>query len=64
MGPDASLSVEVTEFILKRVKDKLSPYVLLDELSRFLDEEAEGFLMQMWKLLIFEQLKLNENNNN
>ncbi|KAL8275873.1 hypothetical protein Esti_000209 [Eimeria stiedai] len=57
MGAEEDLVQEVIDYILKRVEDRPNPKELLEELSRFLDEEAEGFLKHMWRLLIFEQLK-------
>lgn len=58
MGAEEALVQEVIDYIMNRVADKPNPKELLDELSRFLDDEAEGFLKHMWRLLIFEQLKM------
>lgn len=58
MGTEEELLQEVIDYILKRVSDRPDPKELLEELTRFLDEEAEGFLTQIWRLLIFEQLNL------
>ena len=58
MGTEEALLAEVIEYILNRVNEKPQPKELLDELSRFLDEEAEGFLKHLWCILVFEQLKI------
>ncbi|OEH80015.1 hypothetical protein cyc_08602 [Cyclospora cayetanensis] len=58
MGAEESLVQEVIDYILNRVAEKPNPKELLEELSRFLDDEAEGFLKHLWRLLIFEQLKV------
>ncbi|KAL8449610.1 hypothetical protein Emed_003042 [Eimeria media] len=60
MGAEEELVQEVIDYILKRVEDRPNPKELLEELNRFLDEEAEGFLKHMWRLLIFEQLKIHK----
>ncbi|PHJ16237.1 pwi domain-containing protein, partial [Cystoisospora suis] len=65
MGTDeVSIVYEVIDYILQRVSDQPHAEDLLRELSKFLDEEAEGFLKNMWRLLIFEQLKLSQANHN
>ncbi|CDJ43689.1 hypothetical protein ETH_00030490 [Eimeria tenella] len=58
MGADERLVGEVIDYILGRIKEKTSPKVLLEEFSRFLDDEAEGFLKHLWQLLLFEQIRL------
>ncbi|PFH35725.1 PWI domain-containing protein [Besnoitia besnoiti] len=58
MGAEESLVLEVIDYIIKRVSDRPQAEELLGELAKFLDEEAEGFVRNMWRLLIYEQLKL------
>ncbi|KFH16630.1 PWI domain-containing protein [Toxoplasma gondii MAS] len=60
MGAEESLVLEVIDYIVKRVSDRPPAEELLGELAKFLDEEAEGFVRNMWRLLIYEQLKLKE----
>lgn len=60
MGAEESLVLEVIDYIVKRVSDRPQAEELLSELAKFLDEEAEGFVKNMWRLLIYEQLKLKE----
>ncbi len=47
----------VTNLIMKKVKKKCPPQEIEDATGTFLLSEAEGFVMKMWKILVFEQLK-------
>jgi len=46
------------EFILKKVSAHTKPDTILAELEGFLDEEAENFTLKMWRMLIFEVLRV------
>lgn len=46
------------EFILKKVTAHTKPDIILAELEGFLDEEAENFTLKMWRMLIFEVLRV------
>lgn len=46
------------EFILKNVTAHTKPDIILAELEGFLDEEAENFTLKMWRMLIFEVLRV------
>lgn len=46
------------EFIMRKVTAHTSPEVILRELEGFLDEEAENFTLKMWRMLIFEVLRV------
>lgn len=42
------------DFIISRLQAKSSPQAILDEIAMILDEEAETFVVKMWRLLIYE----------
>lgn len=46
------------EFIMRKVASATPPQTLLSELEGFLDEEAENFTVKMWRMLIFEVLRV------
>lgn len=46
------------EFIMRKVSARTEPAKILDELEAFLDEEAAGFTLKMWRMLIFEILRV------
>jgi RNA-binding protein 25 len=48
----------LTDFIMTKVAQHCSPTDLLGQLQLVLDEEAEVFVMKLWRLLIFELLRL------
>jgi len=48
----------MVEFILKKVAMGTEPESILAELEGFLDEEAENFTLKMWRMLIFEVLRV------
>merc|ERR1719265_427456 len=41
------------EFIIRKVESKAKPEDIFRELEGFLDDEAEGFVVKMWRMLIF-----------
>jgi len=45
------------EFIIRKVEAKARPDEMFNELESFLDDEAEGFVVKMWRMLIFEVLR-------
>merc|ERR1719316_233161 len=46
------------EFIMRKVKNQNKPQTILQELEGFLDDEAENFTLKMWRMLIFEVLRV------
>mmetsp|Transcript_103895 Transcript_103895/g.268944 ORF Transcript_103895/g.268944 Transcript_103895/m.268944 type:complete len:492 (-) Transcript_103895:220-1695(-) len=46
------------EFIMRKVSSRTAPENILAELEGFLDEEAENFTLKMWRMLIFEVLRV------
>lgn len=46
------------EFIMRKVGSHTHPDSILAELEGFLDEEAENFTLKMWRMLIFEVLRV------
>lgn len=46
------------EFIMRKVSSHTPPDTILAELEGFLDEEAENFTLKMWRMLIFEVLRV------
>lgn len=46
------------EFIMRKVSAHEKPNKILAELEGFLDEEAENFTLKMWRMLIFEVLRV------
>lgn len=51
---------ELVSFISSKLKLALKPSELVKELKEFLDEDAEGFIVKLWKLLVFEDLRLKQ----
>merc|ERR1719421_1479852 len=45
------------EFIIRKVESKAKPQDIFNELVGFLDDEAEGFVVKMWRMVIFEVLR-------
>ena len=43
-------------FILQKLSEHKPPKVIHDQLSLVLEEEAEGFVIKLWRALIFEML--------
>ena len=48
----------VINLIVKKVKKKCPPQEIEDKMETVLKNEAEDFVMKMWKILVFEQLKV------
>jgi len=48
----------MVEFILRKVSGGSGPESVLAELEGFLDDEAENFTLKMWRMLIFEVLRV------
>ncbi|WVW80454.1 hypothetical protein I302_102436 [Kwoniella bestiolae CBS 10118] len=48
------LDQDLVEFVLEHLKDKKGSDDLVDGLEPILAEDAESFVLQLWKLLIFE----------
>jgi len=49
---------EFVNIILKRLANRDSPQQVLKRVEKLLDEDAEDFVMKLWRMLIFESLKL------
>ena len=47
----------VVDFVLEKLRERVDASVLLEELSVFLDEEAESFVLKLWRMIIYETLK-------
>lgn len=46
------------EFIMRKVSSHTPPATILAELEGFIDDEAENFTLKMWRMLIFEVLRV------
>jgi len=46
------------DFIVKELNKKTSPTKIQSKLAEAIDTEAPGLTKRMWRMLIFEQLKL------
>ena len=44
-------------FCYRKLRERVDASVLLEELSVFLDEEAESFVLKLWRMIIYETLK-------
>ena len=47
----------VVDFVIEKLRERVDASVLLEELSVFLDEEAESFVLKLWRMIIYETLK-------
>ena len=45
---------ELITFILTLIEKKDRPRKILDEIKQVLDKEAEGFVIKLWRLIIYE----------
>ncbi|KAJ1341301.1 hypothetical protein BSLG_004031 [Batrachochytrium salamandrivorans] len=45
---------DLTEFILDKIKKQVNAQIVLDELKMVLDDEAEVFVMKLWRMVIYE----------
>ncbi|EGR28480.1 rbm25 protein, putative, partial [Ichthyophthirius multifiliis] len=48
---------EFVNMIIKKIQSKEHPEKIQKKVSKILDEEAEGFITSLWKMIIFEMLK-------
>jgi len=55
LGTDEQTMID---FIIRKVSSRADPASILAELEGFLDEEAENFTLKMWRMLIFEVLRV------
>jgi len=53
----------LTDFILTQIIGHKTPNDILDQLAVVLDDEAEGFMIKLWRALIFEMLSLQAKEN-
>jgi RNA-binding protein 25 len=49
------------DLIVRKVEKKCPPQEILDKCETFLEEIAEEFVVKMWKIIIFEILKVENN---
>lgn len=52
-GPQSDL----VEYVLRRVNSKISADALISDLQRYMDDNAEGLVERMWRMLVFEQMR-------
>jgi RNA-binding protein 25 len=50
----------LVEFVVEKVGEHLSAKDMVGELEPVLDNEAEPFVIKLWRMLIYETLKANE----
>lgn len=50
--------LEFTSFVLKILEDKFSSEKMKQELEFVLDKDTEGFVLSLWKCLLYESYKL------
>ncbi|AFZ81244.1 hypothetical protein BEWA_006530 [Theileria equi strain WA] len=58
MGDEESLVNDVIEFLTGRLAEHPTPSELLFDVEQFLDDESKGFVLQLWRMLIFQHMKL------
>lgn len=46
------------QMIVKMLEEKCSAQFMMAKLEKILDEDSEKFIVQMWRFIIFEQLKI------
>ncbi len=47
----------LTTFIVSKLNAAVQPLELVQELSQVLDEDAEQFVLKLWRMLIYYSLK-------
>jgi len=52
----------LTQFIVTKLTSHCSPHELMEELNMVLDEDAEPFVMKLWRMLIYYSLKIQYTN--
>lgn len=57
MGDDEAVAGEVVDFLSARLLERPNPTDLLAEVEQFLDEDSRSFVYEMWRRIIFHQLK-------
>ena len=48
----------LTEFILTKLTSQCTPEALQEEMTAVLDDDAETFVIKLWRMLIFSILKI------
>ena len=48
----------LTEFILTKLASQCTPEALQEEMTAVLDDDAETFVIKLWRMLIFSILKI------
>ena len=49
--------VELVDFIVGKMHAQASAAVILEELAKVLDDEADVFIVKLWRMLLFEILR-------
>jgi len=49
---------DLTNFIVGLITHRMTPKKIITEMKMVLVEDAEGFVVKMWRRLIFESLKV------
>merc|ERR1712039_158928 len=52
-GPQSDL----VEYVLRRINSSISADALISDLSRYIDDHAEGLVERMWRMLVFELVR-------
>ncbi|CDR95027.1 hypothetical protein, conserved [Babesia bigemina] len=60
MGDDESVVGEVLEFLAGRLVERPGPTELLSDVEQFMDDESQRFVLELWRRLIYHQLRLGE----
>ena len=47
----------LAEFVMSNVSSHMAPAKLIEELSAVLDEDTEGFVVKLYRMVIFESQK-------
>lgn len=47
----------MTAYIVKMLRERMSPHEIIKEVEPVLDSDAEMFVVKMWRMLLFEVLR-------
>jgi hypothetical protein len=48
---------ELAEYILRKVKLRVDPLDFITDMRQYIDDDAEGFVKEIWSVLVFETLR-------
>ena len=51
-------AVDLIAFILEKLRERISPNVLFEQLQPLLEGETEFFVKMLWRVLIFHMISL------